>query len=763
MGAAIPAAPNFSMKGKVRIMRKLMWFTIGFGLVCAFCAYFWATSGLTLPALGFLGLFAAFLMAGKWTKKLRVPAAVCLGCALGLLWFQTYSSNYLSLATKLDGQLASVTARCTDYSYETDLGCGVEGFLYLDGKPVRTKFYLNNFVEIEPGDALRGVFEMHITTPEGDTQSAYYSGKGIFLLAYQEEDAELIKVSSTPYWAYPAIWRQNLKDLINSAFPEDTAAFASALLLGDRTGIDYETNTNFKVSGILHIIAVSGLHVTILFTLIYVLCFKRRGLVVLIGIPVMVLFAAVAGFSPSVTRAAIMMILMMLAMLFDRDYDGPTELAFACLVMLAANPLVITSVSFQLSVGSVAGIFLFREGIRGWLLDRMGSWKHRKIGKWISGSLAITLSAMTLTTPLVAYYYGTVSLIGVLTNVLALWVISFIFYGIMLVCLLAAFWPTVGAAVAWVIAWPIRYVLLVADIAASIPMAAVYTRSIYIVVWLVFCYVMLGLFLLSKRKKPKVLAYSMVLVLCLAVIASWAELWTDQCRMTVLDVGQGQCILLQADGKTYMVDCGGTYEEEAADLAAETLLSQGIGRIDGLILTHYDWDHTGGVVNLLTRIRCDALFVPDAEDEDGVAGAIAPLVDGDVISVREDISLAYSDTTISIFGPVTNDSGNDSCLAVLFRSGTCDILVTGDRSSTGEWVLTKSGNLPRLDVLVAGHHGSKHSTTEELLDATDPGIVVISVGRNSYGHPAQELLDRLEERGITVYRTDIDGNIIIRR
>ena len=243
-----------------------MWFTIGFGAVCAFCAYFWLTDGLIFPGVCFLAFFVALLGGCTQVKWLRAPAAVCLGCALGLFWCQTYSTNYLAMATELDGNLASVTARCTDYSYKTNLGCGVEGFLYLDGKPVRTKLYLNNDVEIEPGDVLRGVFEMHITTPEGDTHSNYYSGQGIFLMAYQEEDAELIKVSSIPYWAYPAIWRQNLKDLINSAFPEDVSPFARALLLGDRTGIDYETNTDFKVSGILHIIAVSGLHVTILFT-----------------------------------------------------------------------------------------------------------------------------------------------------------------------------------------------------------------------------------------------------------------------------------------------------------------------------------------------------------------------------------------------------------------------------------------------------------------------------------------------------------------
>lgn len=744
-------------------MRKLMWFTMGFGLVCAFCACFWVIQGLILPALGFLGFFGALLAGGRRFKKLKIAAILCLGCAVGLLWFQGYNSVYLSHATRLEGQLASVTARCTDYSYETDYGSAVETLLYLDGKPVRAKLYLNNHVPMEPGDVLKGVFEMHITTPEGEKESANYSGKGIFLMGYQEEDAELIKVSSTPFWVYPAIWRQNLKDLINSAFPEDVAGFARALLLGDRTGIDYETNTALKVSGIMHVVAVSGLHVAILFTLIYMLCLKRRFLVALIGIPTMVIFAAVAGFSPSVTRAAIMMILMMVAMLIDRDYDGPTELAFACLVMLMVNPLVITSASFQLSVSSVVGIFLFRDKIQDWLCRLWSKDKYQKIKKWITTSVALTVSAMTLTTPLVAYYYGTISLVSVLTNVLVLWVISFVFYGIMLVCLMGLIAPGVASAISWIIAWPIRYVLVVSKYFASIPLAAVYTRSVYIVLWLVFCYCLLVVFLLIRKRRPKVLLCCMVLGLCLAIMASWAELATDDCRMTTLNVGQGQCIVLQSEGKTYLVDCGGTYDEDAADLAAETLLSQGISRIDGLILTHYDRDHTGGVPYLLTRIDCDALFVPMAEDEKGVLEMIEPLVDGDTIFIDRDMMLTYGDTELRIFGPVTMDSDNDSCLAVLFQSADCDILITGDRSTSGEWVLTKTADLPELDILVAGHHGSKHSTGAELLEVTKPKIAVISVGRNSYGHPAPELLTRLEEVGALVYRTDIHGNIILRR
>lgn len=741
-------------------MRKLMWFTLGFGPVCALCAYLWLTDGLVIPAVIFVLLFVSFLVCSRRIKGMRIAAAVCLGCAAGLLWFQIYSANYLRLAASLDGQNAYTTARCTDYSHQTDYGTAVEGVMYLEGKPFRAKFYVNGQIDMVPGDVLTGVFHFRVTTPDGMDSS--YQGEGIFLLAYQQEDAELGKLAEMPKWGYPATLRQKLTGIIDRCFPEDAAGFAKALLLGDRSGIDYETNTAFKISGISHIIAVSGLHVTILFTLVNMLCFKRRGLVALLGIPTLALFAAVAGFSPSVTRACIMQCLMILAMLFNREYDGPTELAFACLVMLVFNPLVITAVSFQLSVGCMIGIFLFQKKINDWMCEKLGcgSKDHFvKSKRWIAGSVSVTLSAMVLTTPLVAYYFGAVSLVGVLTNLMVLWVVSFIFYGIMLVCLTGWFWPAVGAFLAQTIAWPIRYVLAVAKTLAAFPLAAVYTRSIYIVIWLVFCYVLLGVFLLSRNKKPGMLLCCGVIGLCLALVGSWAEVLFDDCRMTVLDVGQGQCIILQSDGKTYLVDCGGSDDEDAADLAADTLLSQGIYHLDGVILTHYDRDHSGGLPYLLSRVSADTIFAPASADENNVLEQLPE----NVMLVSEDLQLTFEDTILTIYGPVLPDSGNESSLAVLFRAGNCDILITGDRGEFGERMLLKTAELPELEILVAGHHGSKYSTTAELLETTKPKIAVISVGENSYGHPAQEVLDRLEEIGCIVYRTDLYGNLVFRR
>ena len=306
-------------------MRKLMFFTIGFGAACVICAYAWLCSGLLIPAAVFGALFCVGLIAGKRIKLLKPAALISLGICLGLLWFQTYSGGYLSCVSGLDGLQADVTARCTDYSYETEYGSAVEGFLYLEGKPYRAKFYVNGNYDMEPGDVLKGRFRLRLTTNDSPEGPTFHQGKGIFLLAYQKEDAQLLKLSETPFWAYPAILRQSLEDSIDGAFPADVSPFAKALLLGDRSEIDYETDTAFQASGIAHIIAVSGLHVTILFTLINMLCLKRRWLVAAVSLPLLVLFAAVTGFSPSVVRACIMQSLMILATLLDKEYDGPTE------------------------------------------------------------------------------------------------------------------------------------------------------------------------------------------------------------------------------------------------------------------------------------------------------------------------------------------------------------------------------------------------------------------------------------------------------
>lgn len=713
-------------------MRKLVWFSLGFGAACCLCAYVitGSTRVILAAAVGFLTLFAA--IAGRKFALFRRIAAVLLGFAMGVGWFILYDGFYLNAAGTMDGKTANAVIRVSDYSYETAYGIGVDGTVQLEGKSYRLRAYLDLSETLEPGDTVSGQFRFRATTPK--ESRTYHAGNGIFLLAYQADEVSVSPHTDASWRDIPVRLRHRIQAILQTCIPQDAAPFARALLLGDTRSLSYAVDTSLKISGIRHVAAVSGLHVSILFALLTAVTFRKRFLTALVGFP---------------------------TLLLNKEYDGPAALAFAAVVMLIGNPLVITSVGFQLSVASVAGIYLFAPGIRKWLVslfpDSKGKGIRPTLTRWFTASVSITLSAMIFTTPLSAWYFGTVSLVGVVTNLLTLWVISFIFYELVAVSLVGAFWTGGAMILGKIAAWPIRYVLLIAKLLAGFPLAAVYTRSPYITIWLVAVYVLLLVFLLSRNRRPGVLLCCGTLGLCLALLASWAEPMLDSTRITVLDVGQGQCILLQSEGRTYMVDCGGDSDTETADIAAETLLSQGISRLDGLILTHGDRDHTGAAENLLSRVKADILILPP---EEGILVAD----NAEVVYAEQDLLLTYGKTNLHIFAADSHGSENENSLCVLFDTENCDILITGDRSAYGERMLLHAGKIPEVDVLIAGHHGSKNSTCEDLLAAARPQTVCISAGRdNLYGHPAAETLQRLENFGCTVYRTDRDGTITIRR
>ena len=329
-------------------MRKLMWFTLGFAAACAFCAY---CGMMWVPSLGLLaGSVTVVLLYGmRFRRSVRIGAAIFLGVFAGCMMFLVYDSAVLSDARLLDGKTERRTVIVHDYSYETDIGCAVDGSVEIDGRHYKVRVYLNEYRELEPGNRLQGEFRFRYTSTGGLDEVLYHRSEAVFLLAYQKGNLAVEQCWSVPWKDYPALWRRELTEVLDRCFEADTAGFAKALLLGDRSDIGYETDTAFKVSGISHIIAVSGLHVSILFAFVYMISGRRRFVTALIGIPVVVLFAAVIGFTPSVTRAAVMQCLMMLSMVFKREYDPPTELAFSALVPLC---VLLHTVSNTQSPGS---------------------------------------------------------------------------------------------------------------------------------------------------------------------------------------------------------------------------------------------------------------------------------------------------------------------------------------------------------------------------------------------------------------------------
>lgn len=742
-------------------MRKLMWFTIGFAGTCGLCAYGMMEPWLLPAAITVMVLLIVAAVSVRKRQLVRIVIALLTGCMAAVFWFGIFHFSYIRPVEGLDGQQMELTITASDYSRTTDYGAMVDGTVKIGEKTYSLWVYLSEQTALQPGDMVSANFHIRLTTPGGLRESAALQGKGIFLMAYQRSEAQILRPETVEKWKYPSLMAGKIKDLLEQRFPADVLPFTKALLLGDTWDLDPALDTAFKVSGIRHIIAVSGLHISILYGLVCLVTWRNRFLTALVGIPVLALFAGMAGFTPSALRACIMVWLMLLARVFDREYDPPTALSFAVLVLLLMNPLSAMSVSLQLSAGCVAGILLFNKPINSWMKEKFskGKGKISKCCTLLCSSISVTFSAMSLTTPLCAYYFGLVSLVGPLTNLLTLWAVNLIFNGLIITVLLSLTFPAAVSTLASMLAWPIRYVQQTAVILSSVPLAAVYTCSMYIVLWLIFVYSLLFAFLLMRKKQPGILICCGAVGLCVALMASWLEPLMSDTRITMLDVGQGQAIILQSEGKTFLVDCGGDDDEQTADTVAGTLLSQGISRLDGIILTHFDRDHAGAVRYLLNRIDSDYLFLPDTRNEFEL-----PQTTATAIYVWEDMEICYGDTVLQIFGPVYSGSSNENSLCVLFDTENCDILITGDRSSFGERMLLRNRELPDVDILVAGHHGAADSTSRELLDAVTPEMVLISVSEdNIYGHPAPELLERLAQFGCTVHRTDQSGTIIIGR
>lgn len=742
-------------------MRVIMWFAIGFGASCALGVYLLPQSWLVPCAAVCFGVSVPALAMGRKWRKLRILAVLLLGVGSGALRYQHYQTIHIEPARMMDESVAEAEFVAQEYSYETAYGYTVDAETDIRGQSHKVRVYLEQDPCLEPGDVFSGTFRFRFAAPKDGEKTSYLQTNGIFLIA--EQRSELTVAAGEEQWQYyPARFANGIKELMGKAFPEDVFPFVKALLLGDTSDISYEVDTALKISGIRHVVAVSGLHVSILYGFVAAVTGRRRFITALIGIPVLALFAAVAGFTPSVTRACVMTGLMILAELLQKEYDGPTALSFACLIMLAWEPVAVSSVNLQLSAGCVAGILLFQSPVRAWIdekIHNVAKNEKSRLKSWFSGSVAVTLSAMSLTTPLSAFYFGTVSIIGILTNLLTLWILNWVFIGIIVVCLLALVSVQLASWGGWLLAWPIRYVLLAAKLLSQTPFSAVYTASGYVVIWLALTYLLLFVLLLRRGKGKMPTLLGILLSLLAAVGISWLEPMLAGCTVTVLDVGQGQSIIVQTEGKTFLVDCGGDYSETAADTAANKLLSQGISRLDGILLTHGDDDHAGGLEYLLTRIDADLIVLPATEGDFELPESAAP-----VLWVDRHTVLSFGETQITIYPPAFSASGNENSLCILFDTEKCDILITGDRSERGERRLLAQYAFPEVDLLISGHHGAKSSTGEALLQTVRPDTVIISVGRNNiYGHPAPELLERLETFGCTVWRTDIHGTVVYRR
>jgi competence protein ComEC len=599
--------------------------------------------------------------------------------------------------------------------------------------------------------------------PGGFDYPAHLRREGILLVGHARADRLTALTPDRPPWRV-AVKRWAV-DVIAARLPETSAALLAGLLLGERSALPPASDEAFRRAGVYHILAVSGFNVALLAGAVFAglaICGVPRRAVAVVAAGVLVGFALVVGGQPSVLRATVMGLLLLAALLLDRQSQLPNALALATLVLLLWRPGDLWEPGFQLSFAATAGIVYLAP----WLTERLTA---RGTPPWLAAAVAVSLGAQAVVTPLMAAHFNQLSLIGVVAN-LAVVPLAAVATTLGMVALLAELLPGPLGPLLFDCLWLILLTLraLVA-LAASLPAAMVYLPAPTLAASLAwYGAVLLAPEVAGSRRRRALLG---ALLLAVATLSAWPWLRPTErmLRVTFLDVGQGDAILVELpDGPRLLVDGGpgGAGRFDVGErVLAPFLWNRPLGRLDVVALSHWDADHSGGLAAVLARFPVGELWesgrAPGGAPETMAALARAR-VPRRVLTAGQRLWLGHAVLTVLGPAPGPPQAANDESLVLRLDWRGLSLLLPGDLGARGEALMLERGGPLRVLALKVAHHGSRSSTGAPFLAAARPRVAVISVGaRNPFRHPSPEALARLEATGARVYRTDRDGAVIL--
>ena len=599
--------------------------------------------------------------------------------------------------------------------------------------------------------------------PGGFDYPAHLRRDGILLVGHARADRLVALSPDVPPWRV-AVKRWAVAT-IAERLPETSGALLAGLLLGERTSMPAASDEAFRRAGVYHILAVSGFNVALLAGAVFAGLalggVPRRGAAV-VAAAVLVGFALVVGAQPSVLRATVMGLLLLIALLLDRRSQLPNALALATIGLLLWRPGDLWEPGFQLSFAATAGIVYLAPWITGALEAR--GWP-----RWLAAAVAVSLGAQAAVTPLMAAHFNQLSLIGVIANLAVVplaAVATTLGMGVLLAALLPGPLAELGFESLWLVLLTLRAVVAAA---AALPAAMVHLPAPGVaaaVAW----YGAMGLAPFAAGSRRCRMAVGALLAL-VAALSAWPWLAPTErlLRVTFLDVGQGDAALVELpDGPRLLVDGGpgGARRFDVGErVLAPYLWNRPLARLDVVALSHWDIDHSGGLAAVLTRFRVGEFWesgrVP-AGAPDTVAALARARVPRRALEAGQRVRLGTALLTVLGPGPGPPLHANDDSLVLRLDWRGLSLLLTGDLGARGEALMLERAGPLRAVALKVAHHGSRSSSGAALLDAIRPRLAVISVGaRNPFRHPSPEVLARLEAAGARVYRTDRDGAVIV--
>lgn len=644
------------------------------------------------------------------------------------------------------------------------------------------------FPPIQYGDRIevRGQLEVPPETSEFSYKE-YLARRGIHSLARYPRLTVLAEGQGTLFRHAILDLKAKAQATIRQVVREPEASLLTGILLGNDNGLSPSLQDDFRTTGMTHIIAISGFNVVLIMGVLLKVLQPIAGnrAAAFLSVLGIAIYAILVGGDASVVRATIMAGLFLFSgRILGRPIFPPASLFVAGFLMTLIDPLTLWDVGFQLSFMATLGLMLYAErfsqGMENQLSRRLSPTTTKWVMALLSEAVLVTLAAQVLTLPLMMAYFGQLSLISLVANVLILPVQPAVMVWGGLATLTGLLVPGVGQIVGWVAWLCLWYTTSVVRLLADVPLAAVPISLSPAGVVLIYAIILGGtwwtqqeperrerLWQGARRNLNQKAAVAGSLVVGFLGLA-WGNTQADgYLHVWFFDVGQGDAIFIQTpSGRQILVD-GGLYP---------SLLQDQLGRqmpfwdkeLDMVIATHPDADHVTALPGVWERYTVgqlltdgsalgesppfDALLQAAAAHNTPIHHALA----GQTIVIEDGVRLEILHP-----GPVLDEENrNDNSVSVRLVYGSFTLLLTGDAEVNGEAAMLARGRDLYSLVFKAGHHGSNSSSNSHFLAAVQPQIVIVSAGENNrYGHPHRELLERVDEIGAVLLRTDELGTI----
>lgn len=587
----------------------------------------------------------------------------------------------------------------------------------------------------------------------------YYQIEGIDLFM-KGESCQVTARRKFPVGDWLWRFRERLKSVLEELAPGE-AGELSAMLLGEKSLLEEDTKKIYKLLGIYHILAISGTHLTVIgMGVMKVLEKAGAGLKLSSAIAgaVMIFYGVFTGNSVSTLRAVIMFLLYAGAKIAGRTYDMLSALAFSGILILLDNPGYLYHSGFLLSYLAVAGIGILTPVLSGRKREGVGG----KIREGLTGGMAVFLAQL----PVLEYFFYEIPLFSLAVNLLVIPLLPLVLASGFLGALTGLWVPLAGKVILLGACLPLRLYEGIGLAVQSLPFSSLVTGQPDL--WQAGIYYLL-LAVAAAGRHYRAKALFLAGVAAAVLVLSFRP--GVQFRLTMLDVGQGDCLALETEaGRFYLVDGGSSNVQQVGTYRILPYIRQrGKSTVDGVFITHPDQDHISGILEILEEmtkggsVKVKRLLLPlwmkeqeDQKLQDAAQKAGVPvsyLQKGDVVRDGE--------TLFRILYPDEEEKGRDAnsgSLTMMAEYGKLKVLLTGDLTGEGEEKVTEEAI--GCQILKVAHHGSDSSTGEEFLNRASPYAALISCGQNNrYGHPSPQLLKRLEKRGITVFDTRRDGAV----